>query len=150
MSGSPRSALSEIIGSPDSAKQSLQEQKETERKEREKQERIDRAATDFSYFCSTYLPHYFYDEPAGYQKVLIDILNTRKIIGEQVEYLQGLIKDKYHKYFEPKEHLKAIVDAEPREHGKTVRAGFAYPLYCAIFNRMLKNPLHFSGIFSNL
>jgi len=135
MTESPRSALTEIVGTPREAKQEIENKKERDKRAREKQERISRAEKDFAFFCTTYLPHYFYDEPAGYQKVLIDILNTRKVTLEECEYLRGLIKQQYHQFFGPRDYLKAIVDAEPREHGKTVRAGFAYPLYCALFKK---------------
>jgi len=46
----------------------------------EKEKRIEKAKKDFWFFCSYYLSHYFSSEPAEYHKILVEIINTEKII----------------------------------------------------------------------
>ena len=131
------SVLTELVGSTEDAKQSAREQAEKKKANAIKTKRIERAKEDFIFFCREYLPHFFYEDPAGYQKTILEILNSQAVSKKQVSELQGLIKPQYHNYFGEREELKAVVDAEPREHGKTVRGGFAYPLWCAITERRL-------------
>jgi len=127
-----KSALSELIGSADEAQEVSRRQRENQEKENRRNERVERARVDFIYFCREYLPHFFFEEPAGYQRTILEILNTQKVEVNQVKALKELIKPQYHEYFGIRENLKAVVDAEPREHGKTVRGGFAYPMWCAL------------------
>ncbi len=100
----------------------------------EKQARIEKAKNDFWYFCSYYLSHKFFSEPAPYQKLLIEIFNTRKVSPEIVEQLKKWTEPKYHKYLISKENIKGIINIEPRGHGKTTRAE-AYLLWNAIFEK---------------
>jgi predicted phage terminase large subunit-like protein len=93
-----------------------------------KKPRADKARSDFGYFCQTYLPHYFSAEPAPYQRELIDIINNRSVSEQNHAVLLPFINDSYRGYLSPGP-VKAIIDAEPREHGKSTRLSLAYPLY---------------------
>lgn len=71
-----------------------------------KQKRRERAATDYEYFCLTYLPHYF-NKPFG------------EIHRQLIRYIETGGKS-----------LHAV--AYPREHGKSAHASFGKPLQMAL------------------
>ena len=100
----------------------------------EKRKRIERAKKDFWYFCRTYLPHKFSDEPAEFHKVLIDIYNSRKITKDHIEQLKDLLPKDSFNYLKETNHLEGLVNCWPREHGKTTVAE-AYLLWNAIFSK---------------
>ena len=72
----------------------LKVEKDTSRKER-----IERAKKDFYFFCFYYLSDFFTEEPAPYQKVLIDIINKEKVEESHVSALKEEIHSKYHNSF---------------------------------------------------
>jgi len=104
-------------------------------KDHSKKERVERAKKDFFFFCSYYLSEFFTEKPAPYQKVLIDIINKERVEESHIEALKREIHSKYHKLLYPIEKLKGIVDVEPREHGKSTRMSFAYPLWRVLTGR---------------
>jgi len=97
--------------------------------DREKLARIERAKNDFGYFCSYYLSDYFYTEPADYQRILYDVADTRSLSQKTITSLKSFVHEKYHQYLKPVDTLAGAMFIEPREHGKTVRWSFAYPLW---------------------
>ncbi len=127
------SALGELVG--DGARGKLEEQREARREKTARVTRVKKAAGDFGFFCRTYLPHYFYSQPAEYQRVLTDIEHKERLDWEHVRRLKQFVKPAYHKYFHPTARVRGMVDAEPREHGKTVRAAFAKPLWRALYKK---------------
>lgn len=100
---------------------------------REKVERVKRARDDFFYFCKTYLAHYFAAETAEYQRVLIDIANSRSLDVHNMERLKKFIPECYHGLMQPCERIETIVDIEPRGFSKSTRWSLAYPLWQLIF-----------------
>ncbi len=97
--------------------------------DKEKKKRIQRAKKDFWFFCFYYLDEFFDKDPANYHKILIDIINKEKVEESHIRALKKEIHSKYHKLLYPIEKIKGIVDVEPREHGKSVRFSYAYPLW---------------------
>lgn len=98
-------------------------------KERAKKARVDRAKRDFGYFCRTYLADYFYTDSANYQRILYDVADTRSLSQSVADQLKTFVREKYHQYLKPTDRLAGAMFIEPREHGKTVRWSFAYPLW---------------------
>ena len=101
----------------------------------ERSRRIERAKRDFWFFASYYLSEFFSEEPAPYQRVLVDIINKERVEKDHIEALKREIHSKYHKLLYPIPKLKGIVDIEPREHGKSTRMSFAYPLWRVLTGR---------------
>ena len=99
------------------------------RADRERNRRMERAKKDFGYFCRTYLADYFFTDPAEYQKVLYEVADTRRLSREVAEKLKAFVREKYWPLLKPTEQLAGAMFIEPREHGKTVRWSFAYPLW---------------------
>lgn len=97
--------------------------------ERERTRRVERATNDFGYFCKTYLTDYFYTDPAEYQKMLYEVADTRSLSRDLVDRIKSFVREKYWPLLRPTEHLAGALFIEPREHGKTVRWSFAYPLW---------------------
>ena len=97
--------------------------------ERERNRRIEQAGRDFGYFCRTYLADYFYTDPAEYQRILYEVADTRSLSRELVTRLKPFVREKYWPLLKSSEHLAGAMFIEPREHGKTVRWSFAYPLW---------------------
>lgn len=97
--------------------------------ERERNRRLERAKRDFGYFCRTYLSDYFYTEPAEYQKLLYEVADTRSLSTDLAEKLKVYVREKYWPLVKPTKELAGAMFIEPREHGKTVRWSFAYPLW---------------------
>jgi len=95
----------------------------------EKEERLKRVKEDFWFFCSYYLPHYFAAPPAGYHKILVEIINQEKVTEKEVRELKRFIPSKYHNLIRVTEKLEGLVDVEPREHAKSTRMSLAYPLW---------------------
>jgi len=100
-----------------------------------KEERLKKAKNDFWFFASYYLPEFFSEKPAPYQRVLIDIINKERVEKEHIESLKREIHSKYHNLLYPISKIKGIVDVEPREHGKSTRMSFAYPLWRVLTGR---------------
>ncbi|WP_457634735.1 phage terminase large subunit [Persephonella sp.] len=100
----------------------------------QKAERVKKAENDFWFFCSYYLSHKFFSEPAPYQKLLIELFNTRDATPELVEKLKEWTEPETWKYLIPKKNIKGIINIEPRGHGKTTRAE-AFLLWNAIFGK---------------
>ena len=98
----------------------------------EKAARKERAKRDFFYFCNYYLKEAFPTPFAEYQKVVIDIINKRALTKAHIRALKPFIKSDYHKYLRPTAQLAGILDAEPRDHGKTTRMTQALPLWLAV------------------
>lgn len=97
--------------------------------DRTRRDRVVRAKRDFAYFCSYYLADYFFTEAAAYQKVLCALADTRSMDKGTVTALKEFVHEKYHNLLKPTEKLSGALFIEPREHGKTVRWSFAYPLW---------------------
>ncbi|TQF71784.1 phage terminase large subunit [Pseudoalteromonas luteoviolacea] len=103
--------------------------------------RVRRAKSDFAYFCKTYLQHAFPIDFADYQKALIDVVSTRALSAENERLFKSLIAKADHDFIKmPRDgdELEAVLDIEPRDHGKTTRNTQALPLWLA---------LNFSGVF---
>jgi predicted phage terminase large subunit-like protein len=98
-------------------------------KERARKARVERAKRDFGYFCRTYLADYFYTDSADYQRILYDVADTRSLSQSVADQLKTFVREKYHQYLKPTDRLAGAMFIEPREHGKTVRWSFAYPLW---------------------
>ena len=54
----------------------------------EKSRRIERAKRDFWFFASYYLSEFFSEEPAPYQRVLVDIINKERVEKDHIEALK--------------------------------------------------------------
>lgn len=105
-------------------------------KEKEEREaRLKRAESDFPYFCDYYLKDYFFCAPAEYQKILYEVIQNRELSGMQAARLRELVPEKFQCYFKPATGIKGIVDVEPRQHGKSTRMTFAFPLWCLLFKK---------------
>lgn len=98
-----------------------------------RKERKERAAGDFEFFCTAYLPHYFSCAPAAYQNQLYKVINTQKVSPEDAAVLRKYMRSQFAKDIRPIERVRGIIDIEPRDHGKSVRMTFAFPLWCALF-----------------
>jgi hypothetical protein len=98
----------------------------------ERQKRLDRARSDFGFFCRQYLADYFFTDPAAYQSVLYDVADTRSLTAATADRLKTFIDGKYHGLLRPACKLAGAMFVEPREHGKTVRWSFAYVLWCVL------------------
>ncbi len=101
----------------------------------EDNKRRSRAEHDFAYFCNTYLPHYFSCEPAEYQLALYDVISQQAVDKRAIKTFKKWTREDFKKYLIPTKTLRGIFDIEPREHGKSVRLTFAYPLWCALFRK---------------
>lgn len=98
--------------------------------------RLARAQEDFTFFCEYYLSEYFFCKPAEYQKILYDMIQTRELTPDQCERLQAMVPGKFRGTFKPTKNIEGIVDVEPREHGKSTRMTFAFPLWCLLFKKL--------------
>ncbi len=76
-----------------------------------REERLKRAAADPLYFCRTYLPHYFSVTPAPFHYELVRLLE------------------------EPREVVRPIVVAAPREFAKSTVCSFGYVLHQICFKK---------------
>ncbi len=103
--------------------------------ERERCRRVERSEKDFGYFCRTYLSDYFFTEPAEYQTLLYQVADTQSLPRSVAEELKSFVREKYWSLLKPTEHLAGALFIEPREHGKTVRWSFAYPLWRILTGR---------------
>jgi hypothetical protein len=99
------------------------------RDERARKARVERAKSDFGFFAQTYLSDYFFTDSAAYQKILYDVADTRALRPETAEALKTYVREKYQPLLVPNDNLSGAMFIEPREHGKTVRWSFAYPLW---------------------
>lgn len=90
---------------------------------------------DFFLFCKTYLPHYFPNSSAEYQKVLIDIANKNAVTKTHIKKLQPFMKSEYHALVHECKNIKTIVDIEPRGFSKSTRWTFAYPLWRLLYSK---------------
>jgi len=118
------SILTDIVG--DASKVAL---------DAERKARRDRCEKDFFLFCQTYFPHYFGSEPAPYHRILMDIVSSGKMTKEQVDLLKPLIKDKYHTYMQPTDHIAGIIDVEPRGFSKSTRFSLAFPIWVTFYRK---------------
>jgi len=130
MSGS---IVSEIVGSKEDASRKSASSK-----------RRDSCEHDFFKFCSTYFPHYFGSEPALYHRILMDVVSSGSLTEEQIELLQPLIKEKYHKYMSATDEIAGIIDVEPRGFSKTTRFGLAFPIWLVLYKKR-RFPIIFGG-----
>jgi predicted phage terminase large subunit-like protein len=99
---------------------------------REKAERVKKAGSDFGFFCRYYLGDYFFSDAADYQRILYDVANTQSLTPDTSGRLKPFVAEKYRGLLRPTEKLAGAMFVEPREHGKTVRWSFAYPLWRAL------------------
>ena len=97
--------------------------------------RLARAEKDFTFFCEYYLSSYFFCKPAEYQRILYDVIQSRELTVEQCERLREMVPGKFRDTFRPAKDIDGIVDVEPREHGKSTRMTFAFPLWCLLFKK---------------
>jgi predicted phage terminase large subunit-like protein len=118
------SVLEELVGSGEAAK-----------RDRAKRDRVERAKRDFGFFCETYLADYFFTEPAEYQRVLYEVADSQALTPSVGKRLAAFVREKYRIYLTPTPRLSGAMFIEPREHGKTVRWSFAYPLWRALSGR---------------
>jgi len=98
----------------------------------EKEKRVQRAKENFEFFCRYYLEHAFQMPLAEYQRIVLEVVNQRRITREQIEKLKRFIKPQYHGYLQESEHLEGILDIEPRDHGKTTRMTQGFPLWLTL------------------
>lgn len=101
----------------------------------EKQTRLKKAKSDFGFFCRYYLGDYFFSASAEYQRILYDVADTQSLHTDTAEKLKPFVHTKYQSLLQPTEYLAGAMFIEPREHGKTVRWSFAYPLWCVLANK---------------
>jgi len=101
----------------------------------EKNERVKRVQDDFGFFCSNYLGHYFSSDSAEYQKILYEVANSQSLSKDTAKKLKPFVKSKYQPLLKTSAHLEGAMFIEPREHGKTVRWSFAYPLWRVLTGR---------------
>ena len=101
----------------------------------EREERLKRAENDFPYFCQYYLPDYFSLPAAEYQKILYEVIQTKELTENQTAQLREMVPEDFQDTFRPEKGIKGIVDVEPRNHGKSTRMTFAYPLWRALFRK---------------
>lgn len=101
----------------------------------ERDERLKRAEEDFTYFCQYYLPDYFSIPAAEYQRILYDVIQTKELTEDQARRLREMVPEDFQDTFRPARGIKGIVDVEPRNHGKSTRMTFAYPLWRALFRK---------------
>lgn len=99
-------------------------------------DRLARASTDFTFFCEWYLKEYFFCPPADYQRILYDVIQTRELTPDQCRRLTSLVPKAFRGTFRPRKGIRGIVDVEPRQHGKSTRMTFAYPLWCLLFKKV--------------
>lgn len=97
--------------------------------------RLERAEKDFTFFCEHYLSSYFFCKPADYQRILYDMIQTRELTQEQCDRLQAMVPGRFRRTLKPTKGIEGIVDVEPREHGKSTRMTFAFPLWCLLFKK---------------
>lgn len=116
------SLVSELIGKHDAADLSRQERK-------------DRAEHDFEFFCNTYLPHYFSCPPAMYQNTLYEIINKQAVTKKSAAILRDNMRAEFAGNIKTIKKVRGIIDIEPRDHGKSVRMTFAYPLWCSVYKK---------------
>ncbi len=87
-----------------------------DRSQQDKQRRKARAAAEPFYFFRTYLPHYFYDDPAPFHREMIQFLEWRPDRAK-------------HQVVTP------FVVAAPRGYAKSTNVSFGYPLHQAVTKR---------------
>ena len=80
----------------------------------------------FEEFCRRCLPHFFSHQAAKYQKILIQLIDTKNSCHLHKLNKYGQI------YFHEGKEIKALIDIEPRNFGKSTRLSFAYPLYALL------------------
>lgn len=97
--------------------------------------RLSKAGGDFTYFCEHYLPDYFFCRPAEYQRILYDVIQTRELTEKQAGRLREIVPHDFRDTFKATKGIKGIVDVEPRQHGKSTRMTFAFPLWCLLFRK---------------
>lgn len=97
--------------------------------------RVEKAKGDFGFFCRYYLGHYFSSDAASYQKILYDVANSQALENDTAEKIRPFVSEKYRELVKPTDHLEGAMFIEPREHGKTVRWSFAYPLWRVLTGR---------------
>ncbi|MCL2210187.1 MAG: hypothetical protein FWB89_08520, partial [Treponema sp.] len=107
--------ISELVGDERSAIE----------KSKAQRKRIERAKKDFGFFCRTYLPDYFFTDPAEYQQILYDVADKQSLSKDTANSLKPFINERYHSLLKPTDNLAGAMFIEPREHGKTVRWSFA-------------------------
>ena len=111
--------ISELVGDERSAVE----------KSKAQRNRIERAKKDFGFFCQTYLPDYFFTDPAEYQQILYNVADKQSLSKDTANSLKPFINERYHSLLKPTDNLAGAMFIEPREHGKTVRWSFAYVLW---------------------
>lgn len=103
----------------------------------ERDARLKRAETDFQFFCSYYLPEYFFCPLAEYQIILNKIAETKTITEEQSDRIKSMVPEDFKPTVKPMEKIKLLLDVEPRGHGKSTRWTFAFALWCALFSKYM-------------
>lgn len=100
-----------------------------------REERIKKAYESFTFFCEYYLSNYFYCKPARYQEILYNVVQNRELKANELKELKSMIPLEFQDSMKAISNIKGIVAAEPREHGKSTRWTFAYPLWTALTRR---------------
>lgn len=126
------SVLAQLVGGVEHLREEKLRKEKEENRAEERRKRKELASVDFGFFCITYLSHYFFADPAAYQKALYEIADTQSLSPDLSERLKEFVHEKYHGFLRPTERLAGAMFNEPREHGKTVRWTFAYPLWRAV------------------
>lgn len=101
----------------------------------EKLSRMRKAENDFPFFCRHYLGDYFFSEFSEYQKIILAIIGAGEMTREHIKQLKPYMNDADHKALAPAASIRALVDVEPRGHGKTTRMSFAYPLWRLLYKK---------------
>ena len=102
----------------------------------ESDKRKSKAEHDFQFFCNYYLSHYFTKAPAPYQLPIYKAITEGSVSATDAKELQSYTRKEFQKYINPVSNLRGIIDMEPRDHGKSVRMTLAFPLWCALFEKM--------------
>jgi predicted phage terminase large subunit-like protein len=100
--------------------------------EAERLERVARARADFFWFCTYYMGEAFPSPFAPYQRLLLDVVATRRFSAAAKAEMSALIKPEYREYFDAypaDRRIDGLLDIEPRDHGKTTRMSQALPLW---------------------
>lgn len=96
-----------------------------------KEARKERARRDFAFFFEYYIAPQIEDyvPSAPYQLALIRTVSTRRLSPEDARLFQSLVLPERRDLIRPTEHLRGLLDLEPRDHGKTARMTQALPLW---------------------
>ncbi|HDD53072.1 MAG TPA: hypothetical protein ENF32_03265 [Thermosulfidibacter takaii] len=96
--------------------------------------RKERARQDFAFFFEYYIAPQMEDyvPSAPYQLALIRTVSTRRLTREDALLFRNLVLPERRDLIRPTQHLRGLLDLEPRDHGKTSRMTQALPLWLIV------------------